>query len=97
MTMVIELDDDIYTRLFDNGDGTSLGDAIEIGKALRNGTPLPKEYGRLIEAEKLKDSIMTITRSVLVNSVESALGMALYKISNAPTIIEGTEVGNDRE
>lgn len=89
MQIVIEIEDEDYKSL-------QVGHIpFSILEVIKNGRPLPKEYGRLIEAEKLKDSIMTITRNTLVNSVESALGMALYKISNAPTIIEGTEVNAD--
>ena len=53
MEIVIKIDENIYTRLFDNGIGVSLNDNIEMSNAIRNGTPLPKGHGRLIDADAL--------------------------------------------
>lgn len=54
MKLVIDIPEDVYTRLFDNGiqDNeiavVAVDDVCEIARALRLGTPLPKGYGRLI-------------------------------------------------
>ena len=100
MRIIIDIDDKVWMDeksirevAFEYEKGCAFDRAIREG--LKQAIVLPKNHGRLIEAEKLKDSITTITRNVLVNSVESALGMALYKISNAPTIIEAE--GDDDE
>lgn len=50
MQIVIDIDDNLYTRLFDNGDI----DAVDMRRAcvaIRKGTPLPKGHGRLIDAD----------------------------------------------
>lgn len=50
MQMMIEIDEDIFTRLFDNGVETN-DDLFAIAKSIRNGKPLPKGHGRLIDAD----------------------------------------------
>ena len=47
MQIVIEIDDNLYVRLFDNG-VENYDDALDMEKAIRKGTPLPKRHGRLI-------------------------------------------------
>lgn len=76
MQTVIDIDDNLYTRLFDNGNI----DAVDMLKAcvsIRKGTPLPKGHGRLIDADKLTESILCQT-----------FGLRGVDIDNAPTIIE---------
>jgi len=51
MQIVIEIDDNLYTRLFDNGVEYA-SDMRRACVAIRNGTPLPK--GRWINLEKTK-------------------------------------------
>ena len=51
MKLVIDIPEDIYTRLFDNGIEISLEDREIINIALRRGTPLPEKHGRLIDAD----------------------------------------------
>ena len=46
MKLLIDMDDNLYTRLFDNG-VDNYNDAADIAKAIRKGTVLPKGYGRL--------------------------------------------------
>ena len=41
MQIVINLDENVYTRLFDNGVPTSLADGIVIDRAIRTGKVLP--------------------------------------------------------
>lgn len=47
MKIVIDIDDNIYTRLFDNGVPidltTTINDTEAIATAIRNGTPLPEQ------------------------------------------------------
>ena len=52
MKIVIDIDDNLYTRLFDNG-VDNYDDAVDMAKAIRKGTPLPKGHGRLIDASQL--------------------------------------------
>lgn len=48
MQIVIDIDDNLYTRLFDNG-VDNYDDAVDMAKAIRKGTPLLKGHGRLID------------------------------------------------
>ena len=48
MKIVIDIDDDLYVRLFDNG-VDNYNDADDIAKAIRRGTPLPKGHGALVD------------------------------------------------
>lgn len=41
MQVVIDIDENLYTRLFDNG-VDNYDDATDMAKAIRKGTPLPK-------------------------------------------------------
>lgn len=72
--LVVEIDEetynDIQSRDWKNGELVF----SEEWKAIHNGTPLPKEHGRLIDADELDIKTITI---VLKNDIE-----------NAPTIIE---------
>jgi len=55
MKIVIDIDDNLYTRLFDNG-VDNYDNAADMAKAIRKGIILPKEYGRLfiLDEEKAK-------------------------------------------
>lgn len=50
MQIVIDIDDNLYTRLFDNGE-EYVADMRRACVAIRKGTPLPKGHGRLIYAK----------------------------------------------
>lgn len=84
MQIVINIDENLYTRLFDNG-VDNYDDAVDMAKAIRKGTPLPKGHGRLIDAEKLKLTehdiyVMAINYRHRCITIEN--------IDEAPTIIE---------
>jgi hypothetical protein len=56
MQIVIDIDENLYTRLFDNGD-EYVADMRRACVAIRKGTPLPKGHGRLIdESDFMPDS-----------------------------------------
>ena len=60
MQIVIDIPEDVYTRLFDNGiqdNEIAIDDVCEMARALRLGTSLPKEHGRLIDADVLADGM----------------------------------------
>ena len=52
MEIVIDIDENLYTRLFDNG-VDNYDDAVDMAKAIRKGTPLPEHHGRLIDADAI--------------------------------------------
>jgi hypothetical protein len=85
MKIVIDIDENVYTRLFDNGiqdNEIAVDDVCEMARALRLGAPLPKGHGNLIDADKLY--------SDYVREPEEFKGgrslMNLFR--EAPTIIE---------
>ncbi len=85
MQILIDIDEDVYTRLFDNGiqdNEIAVDDVCEMARALRLGTPLPKGHGRLIDADDLK-RIGRYTHSNI-------------DIDNAPTIIEADTESEDK-
>ena len=87
MKIVIDISEDVYTRLFDNGIETSFEDRKAIDIAVRVGTPIPKGHGRLIDADSMKT--MKNIQSANFNAVES---IRLW-IDNQQTIIEADKEG----
>lgn len=56
MEIVIDIDENVFTRLFDNGieDYAIVNDDLfAIAKSIRKGTPLPKGHGDLIDKQAL--------------------------------------------
>ena len=56
MQIVIDIDDNLYTRLFDNG-VDNYDDAVDMAKAIRKGTPLPKGHDVDTLLQKATDEI----------------------------------------
>ena len=52
MQIVIDIDENLYTRLFDNG-VDNYDDAEDMAKAIRKGIPIPKGHGDLIDRNDL--------------------------------------------
>ena len=56
MQVVIDIDENVFTRLFDNGteDCEIVNDDLfAVAKSIRNGTPLTKGHGDLVDFDKL--------------------------------------------
>ncbi len=53
MQIVIDIDDNLYVRLFDNG-GDNVMDMRRACVAIRKGSPLPKGHGRLSDGDELE-------------------------------------------
>lgn len=85
MQIVIDIDENVFTRLFDNGieDYAIVNDDLfAIAKTIRKCTPLPKGHGRLIDADRLR-SIYSINRA----NFNTVVGIQKW-IDDAPTIIK---------
>ena len=52
MQIVIDIDENLYTRLFNNG-VDNYDDAVDMAKAIRKGTPLPKGHGKIGDLDRL--------------------------------------------
>ena len=66
MQIVIDIDDNLYTRLFDNG-VDNYDDTVDMVESIRKGTPLPKGHGRLIDGDEL-ESRMKIGYCIVRNA-----------------------------
>lgn len=84
MQIVIEIPDEVYKEIQDGKMYRSVYDIPqESVKAIKNGTPLPKGHGRLIDAEIVDSNIYDLTQSLDLNY--NQISRVLY---DAPTIIE---------
>ena len=88
MQIVIDIDDNLYTRLFDNG-VDNYDDAEDMATAIRKGTPLPKGHGRLIDADSMKT--MKNIQSANFNAVE----LIRLWIDKQTTIIEADKAESE--
>ena len=91
MQIVIEVDENIYTRLFDNGEDYTIvnDDLFALAKAIRKGTPLPEHHGRLIDADFIKE----LGAECIAARWDDNELYALGAIDEIPTIIPATEEG----
>lgn len=86
MQIVIEISEDDYDWIKRTSNGnTCYPCTLRLYDAIKNGTPLPKGFGRLIDADKYK--------RMWVDTFDSCYGDACAKlfkdsVDNAPTIIE---------
>ena len=103
MQIVIEIDENVFTRLFDNGteDYTIVNDDLfKIAKSIRKGTPLPKGHGRLIDMDKLCNDLIKRWKTadkkkeIVILSVMADVVTPI--IVSQPTILEATE-GTDED
>lgn len=85
MQMVIDIDDNEYLGIKNYPDNiTSYPVTIHLYEAVRNGTPLPKGHGRLIDADELEEC------KEIMNTIsgESKYAVRMDDIRNMSTIIE---------
>ncbi len=52
MQIVIDIDENLYTRLFDNRD-IDAADMLKACVAIRKGTPLPKGHGAIVDLKQV--------------------------------------------
>ncbi len=82
MKLVIDIPEQEYTRWITDGEI----DALIVRDALRNGIPLPKGHGRLIDADKLQNNISHDEREAFTKH-QVWLKASIYN-PDAQTIIE---------
>ena len=93
MQIVIDIPEDVYTRLFDNGiqdNEIAVDDVCEMARAIRKGTPLPKGHGKLIDVNDLLDRIGLEDNA---SNREDCVGeiITLEDFDFTPAIIEADE------
>ena len=103
MQIVIDIDDDLYTRLFDNG-VDNYDDAVDMAKAIRKGTSLPKGHGHLIDKRELEKFAFehdigsnALDGSLIYDAGETERGDIIWKplFEAISTIIEADKVESE--
>lgn len=93
MQIVIDIDDKLYEIIKNPKKLETMYHASRVCKAVRNGTPLPKGHGRLIDADALKKDD-EVTEWLSLNAVRTGKMLKRFselfikKIDDTPTIIE---------
>lgn len=83
MKLVIDISEELYMEYVNLGTGKGTGILSQLIRAIKNGTPLPKGHGRLIDADALYES------SRLCHTEEDGTACVEWReINDAPTIIE---------
>lgn len=95
MQIVIDISDEIYNIVKKRN--LRFDEIYEIEESIRNGTPLPKGHGRLIDADYLKDVILLHSyhgnnKNIVPYSDRKGYRLRQREIDegivNAPTILE---------
>jgi hypothetical protein len=106
MKIVIDIDENLYTRLFDNMDDNGDIDAVDMLKAyvaIRKGTPLPKRHTELVDRQIIADYVHSHIQEIntgygdLNQHTNRILRMIEDYIDNAPTIIETDKESEEEE
>ena len=85
MQIVIEITDRMYEAIKQDHV------PIDIGRFIRNGTPLPKGHGRLIDADELVKNIVKEYGVNNIHELPQDIKMFYDKfINSAPTILDAT-------
>lgn len=89
MQIVIDMSEEDYNEIEPFLNGQKIKGGFNIFKLLemiKNGTPLPKGHGRLIDADKLiRDTIKNPVHAPYIHIID---------MKEAPTIIEGSEAND---
>ena len=92
MQRVINISEDDYRKVQDGRASVSM-----MRKAIRNGTPLPKGHGRLIDTDSIHKIIKPIERTDTEWGItaETAIRLIHEAVNRAPTIIEAESEGEE--
>lgn len=86
MKLIIDIDEDLKSAIYNCGLFLSPTDKITLINAINNGTPLPKGHGRLIDESKIRTINHYHTEKCLVGNFYHDLMFDVE--TDAPTIIE---------
>lgn len=91
MKIIIDIPDEFYKYAYETGflcwEWMTL---LELTNAIKNGTPLPKGHGRLIDADAITKDVKTLQNSFVIN-IDNMTGKILGCECLAPTIIERSD------
>ena len=92
MQIVIDIDEEIYNHMKERFMyGYADTELDKVGLAVRNGTPLPKGHGRLIDADRLLRPDMIRMCYHLKNG---DIAMPIVDIEHAETVIPADKEGD---
>lgn len=76
MEMMIKLDENVFTRLFDHGteDYAIVNDDLfAIANSIRKSTPLPECHGRLIDADALEEYFRNVRKELKASDYKNGI------------------------
>lgn len=82
--LVIKIDEEVYKKAKETHD--VMCDSVWLG--IKNGTPLPKGHGRLIDADLLEKEIEDYSEGAFAMTPE-------FLVKDAPTIIEADKAESE--
>ena len=87
MQIVIEIPEETYTHLRNGG---SIGASLLIEDAIKNGTPLPKGHGKLVDISKINEDRTDDDNPIIYLTIngEYTEAVSLDYINNLSTIVE---------
>lgn len=89
MKLIIDIDENVFTRLFDNGVDTNSDDREVIDRAIRNGMPYKENLQEnLISRNALEEKIQEIVETEMPIDEKWAMGLrhSLQIIDNVPSV-----------
>ena len=97
MRLVIDIPEEDYIRLRDEG---MFGNVTTFKRAVREGTPLPKGHGRLIDADSIKDKLEDEKAKLDCLDIDyglkrACLGKLIYEVQSSQTIIEADKAESE--
>lgn len=96
MELVIKIPEEIYLHLlarykYQNTDDIGLSELDKVGVLIKNGTPLPKGHGRIIDESQIRHIECHTERELYGNKIW------YVKTTDAPTIIEADKESDSGE
>ena len=94
MKIMIDIDENVFTRLFDNGiqdNEIAVDDVCEMARALRLGTPLPEHHGDLVDRDAIEVLRIGNIKREYDKGFDAGVTCMVNRILDAPTIIEGSD------
>jgi hypothetical protein len=76
MEIVIKIDENVFTRLFDNGTedyAIANDDLFAIAKSIRKGTPLPEHHGRLGDLDALEEYFRNVRKELKASDYKNGV------------------------